>query len=165
MAGGVGWIYPCGPCGAGWWLSPVDPRRHEGKWRRLSQVPPKVLTVRHLLACIAKLGVPPLFPRLWGFLGASCGQWAGWQAAGDLLLCPLLQVCWASCRWSARMEARGPCLSSAATQVSWVSTGPSLVCPMPPPCSAPGHQEVGYHLPPLQEVFGPAWARAEGLRC
>lgn len=53
----------------------------------------------------------------------------------DLLLCPFLQVCWALCRWSARMGARGPYLSSAATQVS-----------------------VRCHLPPPQDVFGPMWA-------
>lgn len=82
--------------------------------------PPKVLTVPHLLACIAKLGAP----------GMS-------QAGGipDLLLCPFLQVCWALCLWSARMGARGPYLSSAATQVG-----------------------VRGHLPPPQDVFGPVWA-------
>ena len=60
------------------------------------------------------------------------------------------------------MEARGPCLSSAATQVSWVAAGPGPACPVPLPRSAPGHQGVGYHLPPPQEAFGPAWAVRRG---
>lgn len=60
------------------------------------------------------------------------------------------------------MEARGPCLSSAATQVSWVSASPIPACSVPPPRSAPGHRGVGYHLLPLQETFGCAWAVQRG---
>lgn len=111
-AWGVGWVCPRGPSGAGWWwVSPPSPRGTKGEWRRLSLRSPKVLAAPHLLACIAKPGAPRVS-----------------QARGipDLLLCPLLQVCWALCPWSARMEARGPYLSSAATQVG-------VRCHLPPP--------------------------------
>ena len=74
MAGG-GWdgFAPVVPGGLGGRSASRTPG---GTWARrggFPRVPPKVLTVLHLLACTAKLGAPLLCPRLWVFLGASCG--------------------------------------------------------------------------------------------
>lgn len=83
--------------------------------------PPELRSLGAGWSLDCKSGCSPLRPRdFWGSLWAAAGLWV----AGDLLPCLLLQVCWASCRWRARMEARGPCLSSAATQVSRAAAEP-----------------------------------------
>lgn len=114
--GELGWVHPrsCGPSELGG--SGTGHRGHAG-----TRNSPRGAGSPAGPSLDRKSGCSPLRPRVfWGSLCAAAGLWV----AGDLPPCLLLQVCWASCRWRARMEARGPCLSSAATQVSRAAAEP-----------------------------------------
>lgn len=108
--------------GAGWQLH----RAQEAHGH--VEFPQRCWQSRRSVSLDCKAGCTLLRPRdSWELRWAAVRLWV----AGDLRLCLLLQVCWASCRWRApRMEARGPCLSSAATQVSWASAEPSPARPV-----------------------------------
>lgn len=154
-------------------LGDRDPRRLEGKLKRLSLCFPRNADSPTSLGLHCKTGCPCPVSQVVRVPGSI--MWAMGRLVTQLVtqpfLCPFLQVCWASCHWSARMEARGLCLSSAATQVSWVSTSPTQVHPMPPPYSTLGHRGAGYHLPypqrhlPHHGLCGRAQVLSPGQGC